>query len=260
MTSILQSPTQTRRTNSLGRAKSSCQHCQAAGLTCDRARPQCFTCISNGTICPGYKLDLRWQRGVAAKGNLAGFCYPTPKVRSSKVCFQSHPGEQKRRWRGKVSKDTGDRHFTFVDGTLGGKRGRKANIPETVCPEARGQDQRLEPNDQLNALHQTNSGVSDEQSPGSECVQLMHFAGASREPQARLGKAHIQKFLMDWLLLCMILITLLDCDFDGSAEVNGLYEEQAYADQEASYISSPGDDTIGNICENEHCKFFRPFR
>jgi len=192
MTSVLQSPTQTRRMNSLGRSKSSCQRCQAAGISCDRARPQCFTCIRNDTICPGYKLDLRWQRGVAAKGNLAGFSYPAPEARTSNVGSQSHSVDQKRRWRGKTSKNTGDRHFKFVDGKLGGKRGRKAkNISEPACSEAQVQDQQLAPANEPTKTSQSNSELSDTLSPSSELLSFVHLSGVSREPQTCPGKAHM---------------------------------------------------------------------
>lgn len=135
MNSMQQSSTQTGRTNSLGRAKSPCQDCQQSGLLCDRARPICFTCISNGTACRGYKMDLRWQLGVASKGNLAGFSYPAPTVVTASFDIQDQNVCKKRRWRGKTSKATGDRHFRFVESNSTDKLGRKskkASKPKSV--------------------------------------------------------------------------------------------------------------------------------
>ncbi|KAJ5575352.1 hypothetical protein N7450_009251 [Penicillium hetheringtonii] len=223
MTSVLQSPTQTPRTNSLGRSKSPCQHCQAAGISCDRARPQCFTCIRNHTTCPGYKLDLRWQRGVAAKGNLAGFSYPAPKARTSNVGSQSHSVDQKRRWRGKTSKDTGDRHFKFVDGKLGGKRGHKAKtISKPACSEALVQDQQLASSNEPAMTYQSNSELPD-------TLSFLHLSGVSREPQTCPGY-----------------------NVNGSMEATTLAEEQICADQEAPYLSSLNEDTVENICDNDY--------
>lgn len=86
----------------------------------------CFTCISNGTACSGYKMDLRWQLGVASKGNLAGFSYSAPGTLAASSDFKDKTASKKRRWRGKTSKITGDRHFKFVEGKSKGRQGRKA--------------------------------------------------------------------------------------------------------------------------------------
>ncbi|CAI7656544.1 unnamed protein product [Penicillium pancosmium] len=126
MNSMLQSSTQTRKTNSLGRAKSPCPDCQQSGLLCDRARPRCSTCINNGTVCRGYKMDLRWQLGVASKGNLAGFSYPAPTAVTASLDIQDQHVSKKRRWRGKTSKATGDRHFRFVEGNSADRLARKS--------------------------------------------------------------------------------------------------------------------------------------
>lgn len=128
---MLQSSTHTRRTNSLGCAKSPCQDCRQSDLQCDRARPRCLTCISNGTACRGYKMDLCWQLGVASKGNLAGFNYPAPTAVTASFDFQDQNVSKKRRWRGKTSKATGDRHFRFVEGNSTDKSTRKSkNTPK----------------------------------------------------------------------------------------------------------------------------------
>lgn len=125
MTSALLSPTQTRRSNSLGRAKSPCENCKSANILCDRARPRCLMCTSKSTICSGYKLDLRWEPGVASKGNLAGFKYTVPSHIQASSSVHEKPANKKRRWRGKTSKVTGNRHFKFVDSNLEGEKGRK---------------------------------------------------------------------------------------------------------------------------------------
>ena len=63
--------------NSLGRAKGPCHNCSESTLECDGQRPRCFTCMQNRVECRGYKMDLSWQSGVATRGNLKGFQYPT---------------------------------------------------------------------------------------------------------------------------------------------------------------------------------------
>jgi hypothetical protein len=63
--------------NSLGRAKGPCHDCSESTLECDGQRPRCFTCMQNRVECRGYKMDLSWQSGVATRGNLKGFQYPT---------------------------------------------------------------------------------------------------------------------------------------------------------------------------------------
>lgn len=148
MASMVQSSTQTRRTNSLGRAKSPCQDCQQSDLLCDRARPRCSTCINNGTACRGYKMNLRWQLGVASKGNLAGFSYPAPTAVTASFDMQDQNVCKKRRWRGKTSKATGDRHFRFVEGNLGDKLGCKSKTapkPKSF-PSKSGRAKRREEN------------------------------------------------------------------------------------------------------------------
>lgn len=73
-------------------------------------------------------MDLNWQLGVASKGNLAGFRYPAPNADTVTSVFQEDASSKKRRWRGKTSKATGDRHFKFVEGRSGAKRGRKPKV------------------------------------------------------------------------------------------------------------------------------------
>lgn len=54
-------PPTTHRTNSLGWAKSDCHSCQSSSRTCDRRRPRCNSCTSQGVICGGYVQRLQWQ-------------------------------------------------------------------------------------------------------------------------------------------------------------------------------------------------------
>ena len=63
--------------NSLGRAKGPCHNCSESKLECDGQRPRCFACMQSQIECRGYKMALSWQSGVATRGNLKGFQYPT---------------------------------------------------------------------------------------------------------------------------------------------------------------------------------------
>lgn len=134
MATLLQSPTRARRTNSLGRAKGPCDSCLQAGIACDRSRPKCSNCTGRKLTCPGYRVDLVWQFGVASRGNLAGFNYPSSGVETSRSSYESSTTSKKSRWRGKSSKATGERSFKFVEGKPVGKRGRKRAHPPS--PEA----------------------------------------------------------------------------------------------------------------------------
>jgi hypothetical protein len=180
MTSMLQSSTQTRRTNSLGRAKSPCQDCQRSELPCDRARPRCFTCISNGIACKGYKMDLRWQLGVASKGNLAGFSHTAPTAVTASLDFQDQNVSEKRRWRGKTSKATGDRHFRFVEGKSADKPDRKAKTaPKSkLAPSKSGTARRREEKTDLQHDFESpdaNQVVVDAHSDCSEKIFFFRF-------------------------------------------------------------------------------------
>jgi len=52
-----------KRTNSLGWAKSDCHKCSSLQRVCDRRRPRCTPCISDGIVCSGYVQELNWERG-----------------------------------------------------------------------------------------------------------------------------------------------------------------------------------------------------
>jgi hypothetical protein len=51
----------TRRTNSLGSAKTDCHSCSSLKEACDRQRPQCGTCQREQRKCGGYVLNLVWK-------------------------------------------------------------------------------------------------------------------------------------------------------------------------------------------------------
>jgi hypothetical protein len=113
-TTTIQPVTWVSRTNSLGWAKSPCQNCTKSNLRCDRSRPRCSTCIDKGILCQGYKLDLNWQSGIASRGNLTGFSYPT--VQSRAALDSSSSSVNKRSSRGKKTRDHKERQFRFVAG------------------------------------------------------------------------------------------------------------------------------------------------
>lgn len=128
MATLSQSPMRNKRTNSLGRAKEPCQNCLAAHLSCDRSRPRCLTCTENGITCPGYKMNLAWQFGIASRGNLAGFNYSVPNATNTVSSSHIDSVNKKRRWRGKSSRGTGERLFKFVDEKSTRRRARKEKV------------------------------------------------------------------------------------------------------------------------------------
>lgn len=50
-----------RRTNSLAFAKNDCHTCTSLNKECDRRRPRCGTCLSDGRKCDGFAMPLVWQ-------------------------------------------------------------------------------------------------------------------------------------------------------------------------------------------------------
>jgi hypothetical protein len=50
------------RTNSLAFAKTDCHTCAAQRRKCDRRRPRCSPCLSNGVKCGGFPMQLSWSR------------------------------------------------------------------------------------------------------------------------------------------------------------------------------------------------------
>ena len=57
-----------RRTNSLGWAKSDCHTCASLHRHCDRQRPRCSPCLTEGATCAGYVQELNWDRGSQRAG------------------------------------------------------------------------------------------------------------------------------------------------------------------------------------------------
>lgn len=57
----------TRRTNSLGRAKSDCHTCSRFSRKCDRQRPRCSTCEQHEVLCGGYVLNLSWTENICVR-------------------------------------------------------------------------------------------------------------------------------------------------------------------------------------------------
>ncbi|KAF2102544.1 hypothetical protein NA57DRAFT_52112 [Rhizodiscina lignyota] len=54
-------PPTTKRTNSLGWAKSDCHTCASNSRPCDRRRPRCDACTTAGMTCGGYTQVLKWD-------------------------------------------------------------------------------------------------------------------------------------------------------------------------------------------------------
>ncbi len=58
----MSSTTVQRRTNSLAFAKTDCHTCAAQRRKCDRRRPRCSPCLSDGIVCGGFPMQLSWSR------------------------------------------------------------------------------------------------------------------------------------------------------------------------------------------------------
>ncbi|KAE8138913.1 fungal-specific transcription factor domain-containing protein [Aspergillus pseudotamarii] len=57
-------------------AAKDCSNCQRRRLKCDRVRPACRKCGKRCLKCPGYGVQLKWDQGVASRGNLMGRSLP----------------------------------------------------------------------------------------------------------------------------------------------------------------------------------------
>lgn len=64
-------------------------------MKCDRRLPTCLKCEKRGFTCSGYGLVLKWDQGVASRGNLKGKTLPLPTNNSSPSRFDiiSTPGD-----------------------------------------------------------------------------------------------------------------------------------------------------------------------
>lgn len=51
---------------------SDCRVCNRRRIKCDRRLPGCGKCEKRGLECSGYGLILKWDQGVASRGNLKG--------------------------------------------------------------------------------------------------------------------------------------------------------------------------------------------
>lgn len=49
-----------KKTNSLAFSRTDCHTCAASGQPCDRRRPRCSTCLSQGRTCGGFATPLSW--------------------------------------------------------------------------------------------------------------------------------------------------------------------------------------------------------
>ncbi|KAJ4992066.1 hypothetical protein SVAN01_02387 [Stagonosporopsis vannaccii] len=70
-------------------ASRDCALCTRRRIRCDRTSPSCLKCASRNLICPGFSsINLRWNQGVASRGQFAGSEVPVrrelaPMVKAS---------------------------------------------------------------------------------------------------------------------------------------------------------------------------------
>lgn len=53
-----------------------CRVCNRRRIKCDRRAPSCAKCEKRGLTCSGYGVFLKWDQGVASRGNLKGKSLP----------------------------------------------------------------------------------------------------------------------------------------------------------------------------------------
>jgi hypothetical protein len=57
-----------------------CRICNRRRIRCDRRLPTCGKCEKRGLTCSGYGIILKWDQGVASRGNLKGKSLPVKKT------------------------------------------------------------------------------------------------------------------------------------------------------------------------------------
>ncbi|KAI9043602.1 uncharacterized protein KD926_003372 [Aspergillus affinis] len=109
--------TQTRRKpNSLAFARTDCHTCAASGAQCDRQRPQCTVCLTQGQKCGGFATPLSWDERRTYRGESSeqGSCVGP----ATGTAEEGNAGPRGAR----ATRARQSRPFRFV---LGGKRERK---------------------------------------------------------------------------------------------------------------------------------------
>lgn len=56
-----------------------CRVCNRRRIKCDRRVPTCAKCDKRGLTCSGYGIILKWDQGVASRGNLKGKSVPVKR-------------------------------------------------------------------------------------------------------------------------------------------------------------------------------------
>jgi hypothetical protein len=59
-----------------------CRVCNRRRIKCDRTLPLCGKCAKRGLVCSGYGVILKWNQGVASRGNLKGKALPVKDVQT----------------------------------------------------------------------------------------------------------------------------------------------------------------------------------
>jgi hypothetical protein len=57
-----------------------CRVCSRRRIRCDRRVPTCAKCEKRGLACSGYGVILKWDQGVASRGNLKGKSLPVKVI------------------------------------------------------------------------------------------------------------------------------------------------------------------------------------
>lgn len=70
-----------------------CHNCRRSRLKCDKTLPHCLKCGKKGQQCLGYQRLLRWERGIASRGKMAGVVLgaslgEAPKHRAKEAIYQ----------------------------------------------------------------------------------------------------------------------------------------------------------------------------
>ena len=61
--------------------------CNRRRVKCDRALPTCGKCEKRGLVCSGYGVILKWDQGVASRGNLTGKALPVKETQAALPVF-----------------------------------------------------------------------------------------------------------------------------------------------------------------------------
>ncbi|KAJ5824139.1 hypothetical protein N7447_006479 [Penicillium robsamsonii] len=125
------------------RSHQGCWTCKRRRRRCDNARPSCKNCSERGAACEGYEIRLRWNTGIASRGQFTG---------ADKPVKSSVPPRQRGRQRD-LSRERRKQVELERDSALDGSRGLELAVSQRVAEDEALFNEFM--NNGINLLHST---------------------------------------------------------------------------------------------------------